>query len=204
MVLSDKHELKQNMSTEDEKIFGLSYYSTYITKIYKGEGTLREILVPENDTARFNPRHQKAILYTSASSGTCGVTLKKGTKYLLSGSIVHGIMKIGTCDWMTQFNHLSRQQKAGIKGGYDCSCKLDTCPVGRHCETSEDSCEWNSRTGMSAASLKCDKKHRMCRRFNGRCLWLEDSYYEPCVMKNTLKKLSSLKLGNDLNIMPRN
>lgn len=191
-MLSEGRQWKQNISREDEHIFGLNYYSSYITKIFKGEKVLREILVPENQTASFNPRHQKAIIFTPSSSGTCGVTLKKGTKYLLTGIVLQGKIKISLCDWIAPFYSLSRQQRIGIKGGYDCGCKLDKCPNGQPlCEMQPNTCEWNERFATTLTELACDRQHRMCKSFNGKCLWFEDAFYEPCIMKHAYKSLSS-------------
>ena len=173
------------MSREDEHIFGLNYYNSYITKIYKGEKLLRKILAPENQTSSFNPRHQKAKLFTASSSGTCGVTLKRDTKYLLTGSVTRGRIEISICDWIAPFYRLSRQQKFGIKGGYDCSCKLDECPNGKPlCEMPSNKCEWNKRFGTNLTEMACDLEHRMCKSIKGKCLWFEDAYYEPCIMKH--------------------
>ena len=201
VVLSEGRHLKQNISHEDEHIFGLYFYNSYITKIFKGEKLLRKILVPENQTSSFNPRHQKATLFTSSSSGTCGVTLKKGTKYLLTGSVIQGKIKVSTCDWVVPFFALSRQQKIGIKGGYDCSCKLDKCPNGKpFCEMPANKCEWNGRFTTKVSELACDVEHRMCKSFKGKCLWFEDADYEPCIMENAFKLLPML----DLKYRPTN
>ena len=185
IILSEKRQFKQNISHEDEIIFGLNYYNSYITKIFKGEKILRKIVLPENQTSSFNPLYQKAMLFTASSSGTCGVTLRKGVKYLLTGSVTRGRVEISICDWVAPFYTLSRLQKFGIKGGYDCSCKLDECPDGKPlCEMPSNKCEWNRRFGTNLTELACDLEHRMCKSIKGKCLWFEDAHYEPCIMKH--------------------
>lgn len=198
-MVSEGRQWKQNISREDEDIFGRNFYSSYITKIFKGEKILRAILVPENQTASFNPRHQKALLFTPSSQGLCGVTLKKGTKYLLTGTVRQGRIEIDLCGWIAPFYSLSRQQKIGIKGGYDCGCKLDSCPTGEpYCEMPANKCEWKARFESKYSELECDREHRMCKSFRGKCLWFEDIYYEPCVMKQANNTQSS----TDVKVQP--
>ena len=184
-MLSGGSELKQNLSKDDEVIFGKSYYNAYITRIFKGESALRKLHVFKNDSLSFNRRHHKAVLYTPSNSGTCGVKLKKGVKYLLSASITRGRIEVTTCDWIAPFHDISRQQRIGINGGYDCQCQLKKCPLGRQCRISDNECEWTGRFVTKLRDLQCDLKHRMCKRLKGKCLWFEDSYYEPCVMQNS-------------------
>lgn len=182
VVVSGKHIYRQNISLTEKRFSGLAYYNTYITKVYRGHDALKKTFFPKNNSETFNPRRQKVIMYTSASSGTCGVYLQPGTKYLLSGTISNSKLKVGTCDLVVPFHELSRQQRAGIRGAYDCRCSLKRCPIGQFCDIPAGSCEWGGHS--LGKEIKCDMKHRACKKIGNECLWLEDQKYERCITQH--------------------
>ncbi|KAL3842609.1 hypothetical protein ACJMK2_020602 [Sinanodonta woodiana] len=65
-------------------------------------------------------------VYTASSSAACGVTLKPGKVYLLSGSINKlksgHRLEIHLCGWIQEWNTLSQDDKNFVRNGYINGC----------------------------------------------------------------------------------
>eukprot|EP00794_Sanderia_malayensis_P006775 gene6775-7538_t len=191
VVVSGKHGHERNTSSPLRGMYGLGYtYNTYITKIFKGHDKLKSIFMLKNshnnNTKKFKPRRQKAIIHTGLTSGTCRVNLKPGTKYLLSGAISDSvILNVGTCDLVKPFKKLSALERAGVRGAYDCRCQLKKCPIDQVCQRTANTCEWNVKHVIALTEMQCDMKYRACKMVDEKCSWKEDqNKYETCVMQH--------------------
>ncbi|XP_077425528.1 metalloproteinase inhibitor 2-like [Vanacampus margaritifer] len=112
-----------------------------------------------------------AAIYTPASSAACGVTLTKGTEYLLMGRLQSdGMLHISACDIYQPWDALGATQKKLLYWFYKkgCDCTIKSCFSYPCCMTSPTECLWTDHmSGKSdqARSSACIKTAKGC------CTW---------------------------------
>ncbi|XP_077416024.1 metalloproteinase inhibitor 2-like isoform X1 [Vanacampus margaritifer] len=111
-----------------------------------------------------------AAIYTGPNSAACGVTLTKGTEYLLIGKLQSdGTLHLSQCDFhelwdSTQKNRLSRYAQG-------CGCTIKSCFSFPCCMTGPSECLWTDflpgkmGVGEQAQNFACIKSS------NGCCTW---------------------------------
>ena len=184
-VLSEKIVPKRSntdMQSADWYYSTLAHYEILVTKVFKGREKIEKLLGIVNSTDGFHTHKRfKLKIYTAKSDGLCGVNLRKGQKYLLSGYIYSGKMNIGLCNWIKPFKELTKMEHRGIRGNFDCTCSTAVCWGDfRSCPQSKNKCYWNPNEHSS-----CTAKHKLCKRSKGRCAWRDDGLFNKCMKRSS-------------------
>ncbi len=180
-VLSDKISSRPAKSSKDFNWFPLAHYEILITRVFKGADKIKKLLGIKNTTTNIIPMKRfKMKVHTAKYDSLCGTELKKGVKYLLSGYVYGGKMRIGLCNWIRPFHELTKTEHRGIRGKFDCSCSTAPCWGGghEHCPQNNDRCYWglNGHTEYDSCMLK----HGLCLRRNNKCGWVLEEPYKAC------------------------
>ncbi|XP_019735017.1 metalloproteinase inhibitor 2-like [Hippocampus comes] len=132
------------------------------------EGTLTKYDIKQRKNFKGTEKLFDAI-YTAPGSAACGVTLTKGTEYLLMGRLQSdGSLRISVCDFYQPWKALSAVQKSLLyryeKG---CDCMIKSCFSFPCCKTTPTECLWTFLPGKmgydeQAQNFACIKKNDVC------------------------------------------
>eukprot|EP00794_Sanderia_malayensis_P006772 gene6771-7535_t len=193
-VLSDRISSRPKKHGKDMNWFPMAHYEILVSRVFKGAEKIKGLLAIENSTSSLNEVSKKRFrmkVYTAEFGSLCGTTLKKGVKYLLSGHIYGGKLRIGLCNWIQPFRQLTKTEHRGMRGKFDCSCSTAPCWGGGHaCSPGKNRCYWNLNEYTQYDS--CLLKHGLCaRRKNKKCDWVLSASYETCAKtKNNYQKIT--------------
>ncbi|XP_066154092.1 metalloproteinase inhibitor 3 [Euwallacea fornicatus] len=114
-------------------------------------------------------------LHSAMSSAVCGVDLKVGKLYVISGTINSLRAQVNICNMIKEWNELSKRQRKGLRMLYKrgCECKIKNCTFG-WCSKSrpKDSCIWKS---------ECETRDGIClRQAHGSCMWNKNKQLTSC------------------------
>ncbi|XP_056635261.1 tissue inhibitor of metalloproteinase [Diorhabda carinulata] len=112
-------------------------------------------------------------LMTAAQDSLCGVNLDIGKTYVLSGRIYALRAQVNLCGIHTEWQHLTKRQKKGLRLLYrhGCNCKIRRCFYGR-CHRQIDSCTWRN---------SCESNEGICLRQNNQsCMWAKTRLLSTC------------------------
>ena len=187
--LANNYEIFAGFGSQREAV-----YEVAINRIFKGSDAILEMLADGqmiSDTMREAARgsvYLRTSVHTSADSGTCGVKLRKGERYLLTGEVRYNQLDIQLGNWIKPWHELTPEQKRGISGDYDCDCNISKC-INGFC--------FYPDTGCKVDLFKmdpCSKGHQSCSRKAGKCDWNDSREYRLCrasqttFMRNILNK----------------
>ena len=151
-----------------------AYYDILVTRVYKGNVTSKE-----STFARFF----KVKVQTSSDTASCGIGFTKGKIYLITGRIFNGELQVNLCDWIVEYQKLTKNMKRGLKGQYNCKCKVNTCFNG-YCDN-DSKCKWDLSYGKPID--ECTQQHRICQSDKtGECAWADSKFYDACTNKALL------------------
>ncbi|XP_077372573.1 metalloproteinase inhibitor 2-like [Festucalex cinctus] len=111
------------------------------------------------------------VIYTAPSSAACGVTLTKGTEYLLMGRVhSDNILHLSKCDFYQPWDALSATQKKLLHSFYKkgCDCTIKSCLSYPCCMTGQTDCLWTDHmfgTSDQTRNSACVKSRK------GWCTW---------------------------------
>ncbi|CAH1783550.1 unnamed protein product [Owenia fusiformis] len=152
-------------------------YHTRISKVYK-------------ETEAYNGVSHTS-LYTAAEGAACGVTdLKEQTKYLISGNVVGGKARTGTCEWVQEWNKVHVRYRKGVQFIMEkhCDCKVVPCFDKETCDKlnkeykkgKENQCAWPFLDDPT----NCYSTYAMCqKRKEGGCQWTRPKAWRTCLQK---------------------
>lgn len=96
-------------------------------------------------------------LLTARDDSMCGVDLKVGSVYAISGKVLSLQARINLCGLHELWRNLSRRQRKGLKKMYHhgCHCKINYC-WSNYCRNHKKSaCNWS--TYNSESQLDCQR-----------------------------------------------
>ncbi|CAG9770559.1 unnamed protein product [Ceutorhynchus assimilis] len=125
-------------------------------------------------------------IHTPIDSAMCGVNMKVGTLYVISGRIESLRAHTMMCDMIKEWKNLTRRQRKGLRQMYKRGCSY--CTVKRclgwgaeKCDKGsklKDFCKWNSN---------CQTNDGIClRQANGSCNWNKNRQLNNCLKNSTL------------------
>ena len=173
----------------------LSHYDILIKRVFKGVQQIDNLLGLKNvktiiqDKSNKKYNHQ-AKIYTPDFTAGCGIQLKKGEKYLLTGYIAKGKLHVGSCNWFNQFEKLTKQERNGLLGDFNSDCNVSPCWGGdqTYCQPDPNTCFWDISYDQDLDE-SCTLKYSFCKRRNGRCSWVKGSEYAECRAKKVLSNI---------------
>lgn len=133
-------------------------------------------------------------ILTPAHASTCGIRLKPGRRYLLTGNIRGGKPWINLCNWSQDWDRMTAIQRKGFRRLYQrgCDCKVVECHWWSKCPppaTSQAACTWSTASDWP---LDCQQLHAICwRNAQGQCRWSQSRSLKECVRKNKKRKGAS-------------
>lgn len=151
------------------------YYNVLVTKVMKGR-----VVAQESTYSNFFA----ASVVTPKDDAQCGAILKPNASYVITGRQINGELQFNKCDLVEEYTKLSKQIRKGIRGQYDCGCKIATC-IGEYCSNNSP-CKWT--VPEEHPIDECTQKHRACRKIIDRCHWVHDKNYKTCHEKNTIER----------------
>ncbi|XP_051905563.1 metalloproteinase inhibitor 2-like [Hippocampus zosterae] len=123
------------------------------------------------------PKRNFDAVYTASSSVACGVTLKKGTMYLLMGKLESkGLLRITGCDFFQPWSSVSAGQKRLLRR-YEkgCDCKIVRC-TSIPCGISNPAeCLWTQFLPIKMASNEQAQNFACLKKGYGYCAWTKAS-----------------------------
>ncbi|XP_067207100.1 metalloproteinase inhibitor 3 isoform X1 [Linepithema humile] len=141
-----------------------------------------------NRVFKSNPKADVALmqnlLWTPSSDGMCGMTLKVGETYVLSGRIVSGKALISLCGLSIRWAETTSRQRKGLRQLYQqgCACDILYTHWRRKGAVFESSggkrCLWESTPGPQ----DCQEKYGVCLVApGGSCSWVPSVPYKNCI-----------------------
>lgn len=83
---------------------------------------------------------------TSRDESTCGVHLKPGKLYVISGRVVSLRAHVNLCSFVQRWDKITKRQRKGLKLMYrhGCSCSIRMCSKYGRCKKTKDGCNWTT------------------------------------------------------------
>ncbi|XP_041458466.1 metalloproteinase inhibitor 3-like [Lytechinus variegatus] len=161
--------------------FGQFEYVVNVDKIFK-----------ETENLRKGASGFPLSILTSPGDSLCGPkSLKIGSKYLITGSVVDGELHISSCDWIEEWRDITQHQKKGIKHFYNAYCSQCTIQstMGRWRQTGEGSsggCIYDPSPSMVDGVEDCQALYATCINQQGEgCQWYHrGNDYQDCINRN--------------------
>ncbi|XP_017756188.1 PREDICTED: metalloproteinase inhibitor 2 [Eufriesea mexicana] len=133
----------------------------------------------------------KNILWTASSEVMCGVHLKVGETYVVSGS-ANGRDKahISLCGMSMPWRLVTSRQRKGFRLLYrfGCSCNIYYTPwwtKGAALENTDGKeCLWESKPGPE----ECQRDYGVCMPGQGGCYWVPSVPYKNCIKEYQQKR----------------
>ncbi|XP_038062057.1 metalloproteinase inhibitor 3-like [Patiria miniata] len=159
--------------------------------------------------------HRQVKLVTPAMEALCGVPELIITKiYLITGKVLEGQMQLSVCDWVAEWESVTRPQRQGIKHMYKKYCSNCMIRVNSPSPLSHPlpqgplgyfhGCAYTSYTHLSIGIEDCEVSYASCvQRHNSGCNWLNTTGYQECLEKRKIelqRATENQKLGlNTIN-----
>ena len=172
-IVLSKDQPKEDENNTTGDIYGMlrpaySYYTVLVTRVYKGD-----VKSKEDTYSRFF----KVTVRTYQHEAVCGMQLKAGKSYVITGRKIQKHLHINHCDWIEEYSEISKNMKRGLRGEYNCECSVNTCIDG-YCDN-ESPCKWS--LNYSEPIDECTRKHRICTKDKeGQCGWNDSIFYDAC------------------------
>lgn len=134
-------------------------------------------------------------ILTPSHGASCGIRLKPGRRYLLTGTIRSGKPWINLCHLVQDWDRLTPIQRKGFRRLYADGCRDDCRVMECHwwmgqCPPTTQACYWT--TAMEGSNRDCQALHGVCSRKSGigssPCKWSYSRSHRQCDTK-----MSSIK-----------
>ncbi|XP_077360356.1 metalloproteinase inhibitor 2-like [Festucalex cinctus] len=138
----------------------------------QGKGRPTKYDIKHLTTFKGIKKHFVAIS-TGPNSAACGVTLTKGTEYLLMGKLQSdGTLHVSQCDFHEPWNSLSPTQKKLLAlYAEGCSCTIKSCFSLPCCMTGPTECLWTDFLPGKMGSRDHAQNFACIKSGNGCCAW---------------------------------
>lgn len=159
-----------------EQLFPKTYSKVYKVRVRK------EFKISEKGIVALKSGRLHTALYDSL----CGVDLKVGKLYVISGIISSLRAHITRCEMILEWKDITKRQKKGLKLLYKhgCTCGIHNCMFYQKCYRQRDSCNWKS---------SCETTDGIClRQASGTCMWNKNKMLSKCKLqhrKNTTQDI---------------
>lgn len=127
---------------------------------------------------------KKNILFSPESDAMCGVQLKVGETYVVSGKVhSDGMAHISLCSIAMPWRTVTARQRKGFKFLYyrSCSCGIFFTPwwtKGVALENADGTeCLWESKPGPE----ECQRDYGICMPGSQGCSWVASVPYKKCI-----------------------
>ncbi|CAD1477358.1 unnamed protein product, partial [Heterotrigona itama] len=134
---------------------------------------------------------KKNILWTASSEVLCGVDLKVGETYVVSGSTYTGDKaNISLCGIKMAWRSVTSRQRKGFKHlyRYGCPCSIHYTPwwtKGAVLESTDGKeCLWESKPGPE----ECQRNYGVCMPGPLGCSWVPSVPYKNCIKEYQQKR----------------
>lgn len=127
-------------------------------------------------------------ILTPNHGASCGIRLKPGRRYLLTGTIRSGKPWINLCNFVHDWDRLTPIQRKGFRRLYASGC--DRCRVMEchwwmgQCPPTTQACYWT--TALDGPHRDCQSLHAVCSRNHGTCQWSFSRSYRQCSKKSSM------------------
>jgi len=132
-------------------------------------------------------------ILTPSHDASCGIRLKAGRRYVLTGTINQGKPWINLCNWNHDWDRMTAVQRKGFRKLYrrGCDCKVMECHWwGGRCPSTTQACTW--RTAFDR--FDCQEQHAICiRNHDATCRWSHSRAFRQCNAKSRHHKAKSNK-----------
>ncbi|XP_046442150.1 tissue inhibitor of metalloproteinase-like [Daphnia pulex] len=125
-------------------------------------------------------------ILTPSHDASCGIRLKPGRRYLLTGNIRSGKPWINLCNFVHDWDRMTPIQRKGFRRLYQrgCDCKVMECHWWGKCPSTTQACTWDTAFDWH----DCQSMHAICTRGNGgggsgTCRWSHSKSYRQCSKK---------------------
>ena len=123
--------------------------------------------------------HESTSIYIPVHESSCGLQLEIGKHYLLTGKFVNGKFQMNSCDFNMKWSQLSAEMIEGMRGKYDCGCKIASC-INGYCNEL-NGCKWNVMWDKPFED--CFYKHLSCESVGRNfCKWNKKATYNKCLI----------------------
>ncbi|XP_022098793.1 metalloproteinase inhibitor 3-like [Acanthaster planci] len=141
---------------------------------------------------------RKVKLITPASEALCGVPeLTQSKTYLITGEVIDGQMYLSVCNWVAEWQSVTRPQRQGIKHLYmkhctNCMVRIESpSPVSHPLPQGPldyfHGCTYTSYTHLSIGIADCEASYASCvQNHNRGCGWLSNHGYQECLEKRNV------------------
>jgi len=127
-------------------------------------------------------------ILTPSHDASCGIRLKPGRRYVLSGTINQGKPWINLCNWHEEWDRMTSVQRKGFRKLYEreCDCKVMECHWwGGRCPSTTSACVW--RTAFD--KFDCQGEHSICvRNDDATCRWSHSRSFRECMAKSRTQR----------------
>ncbi|XP_076266058.1 tissue inhibitor of metalloproteases isoform X2 [Rhynchophorus ferrugineus] len=124
---------------------------------------------------------KSGVLHTAIDESVCGVTLKPGATYVLSGRIVNLKARINLCGMAMEWKTTTRRQRKGLRMLYEQGCN---CTISKN-KISKDGCQYKN---------SCDDLYGICsRQRNGSCHWIRNPVLAKCRLETRNATLAHIR-----------
>ncbi|XP_076686953.1 tissue inhibitor of metalloproteases [Andrena cerasifolii] len=154
-------------------------YNVKVNKVFKQWNTIN----PDEFS-------KQNILWSPSMSGMCGVHLRLGDTYLVSGMIIEGKIGLSLCSNPMRWADVTSRQRKGYRGLYHrgCACEIGYTPWWRKGAVLESvgrkQCLWESSPGPQ----DCQEKYGVCMAGPGGCSWTPSVPYKNCIREYQRKR----------------